>query len=235
MGKPYVFPIVKKVELEIVNDLSLDKEYSAITGNDDFCKGARGAVWGFDNDQIHTGRIISSQTLSGTGALRVVGEFLHKFRPAPIYLCNPSWANHAQIFKSIGMDVRQYTYYNAKTKGFNLEGMLNDLRNAPSGSTILLHAVAHNPTGVDPTPHDWAKIAEVMKFNNLFPFFDTAYQGFASGDLAKDGASMRYFLKEGFQMVVAQSFAKTMGLYGERTGAMHVVCSDKATADKVAS
>lgn len=99
----------------------------------------------------------------------------------------------------------------------------------------MLHACAHNPTGVDPTPEQWHRIAQVMKENDLFPFFDVAYQGFASGDLDKDGYGLRHFVKEGFQMVVAVSFAKIMGLYGERTGALHVVCSDKTTAEKVLS
>lgn len=113
--------------------------------------------------------------------------------------------------------------------------MLKDLANAQPGSIILLHACAHNPTGVDPTLDQWKKIAQVMKENDLFPYFDVAYQGFASGCLDKDGEGLRYFVQEGFQMVIAQSFAKTMGLYGERTGALHVVCSDKPTAEKVMS
>ena len=133
------------------------------------------------------------------------------------------------------MEVREYTYYDASTKGLNIKGMLNDLANAQPGSIVLLHTSAHNPTGVDPTPEEWHEIAKVMKENNLFPYFDTAYQGFASGDLEKDGYGMRYFVKEGFQMVIAQSFAKTMGLYGERTGALHIVCTDKPTQEKVMS
>jgi len=133
------------------------------------------------------------------------------------------------------METREYAYYDGKTKGIDMKGMLKDLTNAQPGSIILLHTCAHNPTGVDPTPEEWHEIAKVMKENDLFPFFDTAYQGFASGCPDKDGYGLRYFLKEGFQMVVAQSFAKTMGLYGERTGALHIVCSNKDTAEKVMS
>lgn len=133
------------------------------------------------------------------------------------------------------MDVRQYAYYNDKTKGLDIEGMIKDLTNAQPGSIVLLHACAHNPTGVDPTKEEWKRIADVMKKNQLFPFFDAAYQGFASGDLEIDGYGMRFFMKEGFQMVIAQSFAKIMGLYGERTGALHVVCQNKETAGRVLS
>jgi aspartate/tyrosine/aromatic aminotransferase len=139
------------------------------------------------------------------------------------------------VFAVAGIQVRQYRYFKPSTKGLDLEGMLADLAAAPSGSAVLLHTCAHNPTGVDPTKEEWKKIAEVCKKNNLYPFFDTAYQGFTSGNLDEDAWGKRYFIEQGFEMIIAQSFAKTMGLYGERTGACHVVCHDKATADKVLS
>lgn len=234
-GKPYVFPIVKKVEKEIVDDPTLDKEYAPIEGVADFIKGSQMVTFGWDDPVLASGRIATCQALSGTGSLKILADFLSKFRRAPIYMSKPTWANHTQIFQAGGLEVRDYTYYNAATKGLDLEGMLKDLSNAQPGSIVLLHGCAHNPTGVDPTPEQWHKIAAVMKENDLFPFFDQAYQGFASGDLERDGYGLRYFVKECFQMVVAQSFAKTMGLYGERTGALHIVCSDKPTAEKVLS
>lgn len=113
--------------------------------------------------------------------------------------------------------------------------MIADLGNAPAGSAVLLHTCAHNPTGVDPTKEQWKQIYDVCKKNSLYPFFDTAYQGFTSGSLDEDAWGLRYFVDNGFEMIVAQSFAKVMGLYGERTGALHIVCHDKATADKVIS
>lgn len=113
--------------------------------------------------------------------------------------------------------------------------MIEDLENATPGSIVLLHTCAHNPTGVDPTLDQWKKIAEVCKARSLYPFFDTAYQGFVTGDLNKDGIGLRYFLDQGFEMIIAQSFAKIMGLYGERTGALHVVCGNTKTAGKVLS
>lgn len=110
---------------------------------------------------------------------------------------------------------------------------MEDLKNAESGSAICLHTCAHNPTGVDLTLDQWKEVAKVIKENKLYPFFDTAYQGFVTGDLQKDGEGLRYFLNEGFEMAIAQSFSKTLGLYGERTGALHFVCGDKKTADIV--
>ncbi len=113
--------------------------------------------------------------------------------------------------------------------------MLKFLENGIAGSVVLLHACAHNPTGVDPTEAEWKQIAAVMKKNSLIPYFDSAYQGFATGDLEKDAWPIRYFIEQGFQMIIAQSFAKNMGLYGERVGALHFVTSDKDTCEKVLS
>jgi aspartate/tyrosine/aromatic aminotransferase len=236
-GKPYVFPVVKAAEAKIVADATLDKEYSPIDGLADFNKGARGVLFGFDHADCanESGRVASAQTLSGTGALRVLGEFLHKFRKTPIYMSKPTWGNHAGIFAACGLLTHEYRYFDPKTKGLDFAGMIEDLANAQPGSVVLLHTCAHNPTGADPTPDQWHQIAEVVKKNQLYPFFDTAYQGFVSGDLDKDGYGLRYFLNQGFQMVIAQSFAKIMGLYGERTGALHFVCNNKQDAARILS
>jgi aspartate aminotransferase len=110
--------------------------------------------------------------------------------------------------------------------------MLSSLRAAPGGSIVLLHACAHNPTGVDPTQEQWKQIAAVMRERGHFPFFDTAYQGFASGDLARDSWAIRYFVEQGFEMCIAQSFAKNFGLYGQRTGALHFVNGPGADAER---
>lgn len=187
-------------------------------------------MFGFGSQAVSDPRVISLQTLSGTGALRVISDTLAKFRPGALYVSNPTWGNHNQVFAAAGLEVRQYRYYYPKTRGLDIEGMLADLDAAQPGSAVLLHACAHNPTGVDPTPEQWHMIAEVCKRRQLYPFFDSAYQGFTSGSLDKDAYGVRYFLDQGFEMIVAQSFAKTMGLYGERTGCMHVVCADKDTA-----
>jgi aspartate/tyrosine/aromatic aminotransferase len=234
-GKPYVFPVVRKAEEMIVANKSLDKEYSPIDGDQAFNKGARGVLFGWDHNDVNSGRVASAQTLSGTGALRVIGEFLAKFRPAAIYVSNPTWGNHNSVFKNCGLDVRQYRYFDKKTKGLDFNGMVEDLKNATPGSCVLLHTCAHNPTGVDPTLDQWKTLAQVCRENKLYPFFDTAYQGFVTGDLNADGQGLRLFLNQGFDMVIAQSFAKIMGLYGERTGACHFVCQDKNIAAKVLS
>ena len=234
-GKPYVFPVVRKAEAAIVADASLDKEYLPIDGLAEFRKGAQGVLFGWDSPLVGDARVASVQTLSGTGALRVVAEFLAKYRPAALYVSNPTWGNHNQVFKSAGVDVRQYRYFDKKTKGLDISGMIADLDAAQPGSCVLLHTCAHNPTGVDPTDAQWQQIADVCKRRQLYPFFDTAYQGFTSGSLDKDAYGLRLFLSQGFEMVIAQSFAKIMGLYGERTGCLHFVCADKDAAARTMS
>ena len=126
-------------------------------------------------------------------------------------------------------------YWDAKARGLNLEGMLADLQAAPEKSVILLHACAHNPTGVDPTNEQWKQIAAVIRQKNHLPFFDSAYQGFATGDLERDAWALRYFVKEGFELLAAQSFAKNFGLYNERAGTINFVCSSAQQAKVVLS
>jgi aspartate aminotransferase, cytoplasmic len=168
------------------------------------------------------------QTISGTGACHLGGLFLAKFYSkvysnATIYLSNPTWANHKQIFGNVGLPSAEYPYWQPSSKGLDINGMLQALEKAPEHSIILLHACAHNPTGVDPTQDQWKQIAEIMKKKSHFPFFDIAYQGFASGDLAKDGWALRYFVEQGFELLIAQSYAKNFGLYGQRAGCFHYV------------
>ena len=173
--------------------------------------------------------------MSGTGSLRVGFEFLNQEVPSLVWVSNPTWANHHNIINRSGLQFKQYPYYDPVTRRAQIDNYLKCLNEAQSGNIILMHAAAHNPTGVDPTSEDWKKIAEVMKKRSLIPYFDSAYQGFASGDIIKDAWPIRYFTEQGFTMLVSQSYAKNMGMYGERVGALHVVTQDKETASRVLS
>lgn len=155
--------------------------------------------------------------------------------PGEVYCSDPTWGNHFAIIQDSGLPTNTYPYFNPKTKGLDFEGMCEGIANANPGSIILLHVCAHNPTGIDPTPEQWRTIAQIIKENELFPFFDCAYQGFASGDLVKDAEPIQIFIEEGLQMLVAQSLSKNMGLYGERIGALHVVCTNREVAKKTLS
>lgn len=151
-----------------------------------------------------------------------------------MYLPKPSWGNHTPIFKHAGLQVGGYSYYDPSTCGFDFKGACEDIAKIPERSVILLHACAHNPIGVDPRPEQWRELSKVIRGRNLYVFFDMAYQGFASGDVDGDAFAVRQFIKDGHDMCLAQSYAKNMGLYGERAGAFTVVAKvggGRATVD----
>ncbi|VCU40375.1 Bgt-780 [Blumeria graminis f. sp. tritici] len=224
-GKPFVLNSVRAAENLIVSS-GLNKEYSGITGLPDFTKASATLAFGANSNVPE--RTVTSQTISGTGALRIGGEFLSRFYKGSkkIYIPNPTWANHANIFKDSGLIVEGYKYYNPNTYGLDFDGMIMDIKNAPIGSIFLLHACAHNPTGVDPSSEQWKEISKEMKARGHYIFFDMAYQGFASGDTDKDAFPIRHFVSDGHNFCLAQSFAKNMGLYGERVGAFSIVCEN---------
>lgn len=230
-GKPFILPSVKLAEAEIAKK-HMDKEYSPISGSAEFCKATINLALGEDNEWTKNGLNATVQGISGTGSLRLGTAFLSAFFPGgkDLYLPTPTWGNHVPLAKHAGLGVKQYRYYDPKTCGFDFHGALQDIAKIPERSMILLHACAHNPTGVDPKPEQWAEMSKVIKEKKLFPFFDMAYQGFASGDIDKDAMAVRMFLKDGHQIALTQSFAKNMGLYGERAGAFTLVCSTKEEA-----
>jgi len=148
---------------------------------------------------------------------------------------DPTWGNHQAIFSKEGITCKNYPYYHAETRGFDFDGMMAALSGMAAGDAILLHACAHNPTGVDPTPEQWGSIVGVLKQRGIIPVLDNAYQGYATGDLVKDGFAQSLFESSGMEFFISQSFAKNFGLYGERIGAVHVFCNTKAHADAVLS
>ncbi|KAL2939959.1 Aspartate aminotransferase chloroplastic [Bienertia sinuspersici] len=181
-------------------------------------------------------KVATVQGLSGTGSLRLAAALIERYFPgAKVLISSPSWGNHKNIFNDARVPWSEYRYYDPKTVGLDFEGMIADIKAAPEGSFILLHGCAHNPTGIDPTPEEWEKIADVIQEKNHIPFFDVAYQGFASGSLDKDASSVRLFAARGMELLVAQSYSKNLGLYAERVGAMNVVCSSTDAATRVKS
>lgn len=234
-GKPYVLPSVIQAE-NLLAKKNLDKEYAPISGISDFCNEAIQLALSNESPIIKNKFYASVQSISGTGALRVGAEFLARYAPLKtIWVPIPTWGNHNQIFKFSGLEVKSYRYYDPKTCGFDFAGMVEDLSSAPSGSVVLLHACAHNPTGVDPKPEQWKELSTLFKSKGLFPFFDMAYQGFASGNVDQDAFAVRSFLSDGHQIALAQSFSKNMGLYGERVGLFSLTTLNKDEADRIVS
>lgn len=235
-GKPLVLNVVRKAEQKLVNDRSRVKEYLPITGLAEFNKLSAKLIFGADSPAIQENRVATVQCLSGTGSLRVGGEFLARHHhQRVIYIPQPTWGNHTKVFALAGLSVKTYRYYDKATRGLNFHGMLEDLGSAPSGAVVLLHACAHNPTGVDPTLQQWEQIRKLIRSKGLLPFFDSAYQGFASGSLDADAQSVRMFVADGGELLMAQSYAKNMGLYGERVGALSIVCRAADVAGRVES
>ncbi|XP_030570705.1 uncharacterized protein LOC115769858 isoform X1 [Drosophila novamexicana] len=236
-NKPLVLPVVKKCELEIIKDPNMTHEYLPILGNAEFTKAATELILGKDCKAIEENRIVAAQTISGTGALRVAAEFMSQvMKRRTCYMPQPTWDNHFGVFKAAGFKhLKHYPYWNAKKHKIDISKLLAALSEAPEGAIVVFQAAAHNPTGMDPTKKQWKQIAEVIKQRKLFPLFDVAYQGFASGDPDRDAWAVRYFVKEGIETIIAQSFSKSMGLYNERIGNLVVVLKDAKHAKAVTS
>jgi aspartate/tyrosine/aromatic aminotransferase len=203
---------------------SYNKEYLPMTGTEEYKHATQVILFGEKFSNENKARIISVQSFSGTGALRLGTEFMARAMKGKIlYLPNLTWANHKSICEDSGIAFEEYPYYDRHTKSLDYENLLDYFNNLPPESVILLHAIAHNPTGVDPTQEQWRKIMQVFKDRNHFAFFDCAYQGFASGDAERDGFVVKLWAEEGLEMMIAQSFSKNFGLYNERIGAFHIV------------
>jgi len=233
-GKPVVLNCVREAEKRIAGNLNM--EYLPTNGHKEFIQHSLKLAFGEDSEAVKNGTIAAIQSLSGTGSCRLMAEFQQRFMPGcKVYITVPTWSNHHNIWRDAGCEQDTFRYYKESTRGLDLEGMLEDMQNAPDGSMFLLHACAHNPTGVDPTADEWRQISKVMKAKSHFAMFDMAYQGFASGDCERDAQAIRIFVEDGHKVGCAQSFAKNMGLYGQRIGAVSIMCDSKEEATNVES
>jgi len=233
-----VLPCVKEAEQRIAQQ-GLGHEYLPFKGLEQFCKLSAEFAFGKDSKPLNEGRLCTVQCVSGSGGLRVGAEFLARFKPPAatnlLYLPNPTYVNHNPIFALNNFQLRSYTYYNTATNSLDINGFLQDIKEAPPMSTFLLHACAHNPTGTDPNMEQWKQIEHAMRQKQHICFFDSAYQGFGSGDVSVDGAGFRHFVSMGNQIIVAQSYSKNFGLYGQRVGALNIVTGSPAETTAVSS
>ncbi|OCF35937.1 aspartate aminotransferase [Kwoniella heveanensis CBS 569] len=235
-GKPYVLESVLKAE-DILHQKKLDKEYLPITGEAEFVKLASELAYGKNSKPIQEGRLAVAQSVSGTGALRIASGFLsaHYNGPKTVYLPDPTWGNHVPIFENVGIKVQRYRYFDKKTVGLDFIGMKEDIKLIAFALQILLHACAQNPTGIDPTQEQWKELSELLQAKKHLALFDMAYQGFASGDIIRDAYAPRYFVEQGHQIILCQSFAKNLGLYAERAGTFSMVVSSAEEKERVLS
>jgi aromatic-amino-acid transaminase len=211
------------------------KGYLPIDGIAAYDKAVQGLVFGADSPLLAAGRVATVQALGGTGGLKVGADFLKQLNPAAkVLISDPSWENHRALFTNAGFVVESYPYYDPDTRGVRFDAMLAALREAPAGTVVVLHACCHNPTGCDISPAQWAQVAHAVRDQGLVAFLDMAYQGFGHG-LTEDGAVIGQFVDIGARFFVSTSFSKSFSLYGERVGALSVVCGDKDEAMRVLS
>ena len=209
--------------------------YLPIDGIAAYDAAVKNLVFGAESEPVKSGRIATVQGLGGTGGLKVGADFLKRLNPAAkVLISDPSWENHRALFTNAGFVVESYRYYDAATRDIDFAGMLADLNAAPAGTVVVLHACCHNPTGYDITQTQWDEVIAVVKAKNLTPFLDMAYQGFGYG-IAEDGAVIGKFVAAGLDFFVSTSFSKSFSLYGERVGALSVLCATKDDAARVLS
>ncbi|KAI9151441.1 6-hydroxy-D-nicotine oxidase-like protein [Paramyrothecium foliicola] len=229
-GQPWPLPAVTRAEERLHQRADPSRhEYTSMMGDTEFLELAQNLIFGLSADEtLERERIASVQTISGSGANHIGAYFLvENMRPRKVWLSDPSWINHAGIWSALGAKLGLYSYYNAAARSFDFEGMKRVLEEqAEKEDVIVLQASAHNPTGLDPTKAQWREIAEICQRKGIFPFFDCAYQGFASGDPVEDSWAVHYFLASGLEMGVAQSFSKNFGLYGQRPPTPAKVCHE---------
>ncbi|WP_322469005.1 amino acid aminotransferase [Hydrogenophaga sp. SNF1] len=233
-GKLPLLQCVQAAEKAMM-DKPAARGYLPIDGIAAYDNAVKGLVFGADSEPVKSGRVATVQALGGTGGLKIGADFLKRLNPsAKVLISDPSWENHRALFTQAGFEVGTYTYYDAAKRGVDFDGMLASLQAAAPGTIAVLHACCHNPTGYDITPAQWDRVIEVVKARGLTPFLDMAYQGFGHG-IAEDGAVIAKFVAAGLVFFVSTSFSKSFSLYGERVGALSVLCADKAEADRVLS
>jgi len=233
-GKLPLLACVQKAE-EKMMAAHAARGYLPIDGIAAYDAAIKSLVFGAESEPVKSGRVATVQSLGGTGGLRIGADFLKKLNPAAkVLISDPSWENHRGIFTQAGFEVGTYPYYDADRRGINFDGMLTALNTAPAGTIVVLHACCHNPTGYDLTAQQWDQVVAAVKARKLVAFLDMAYQGFGAG-IAEDGAVVQKFVGSGEDFFVSTSFSKSFSLYGERVGALSVLCQDKEEAGRVLS
>jgi aromatic-amino-acid transaminase len=233
-GKLPLLDCVQKAEQDMMKAPSA-RGYLPIDGIAAYDAAVKGLVFGADSEPVNSGRVATVQAIGGTGGLKIGADFLKKLNPnAKVLISDPSWENHRALFTQAGFVVESYPYYDATRRDIDFPGMLAALEAAPAGTIVVLHACCHNPTGYDITPAQWDQVIAAVKAKGLIPFLDMAYQGFGYG-IREDGAAVAKFVAAGLDFFVSTSFSKSFSLYGERVGALSVLCENKEEAARVLS
>ncbi len=215
------------------------KSYKPISGDPGYAAAVQRLIFGADHEVIAAGRAATAHTPGGTAALRVAGDYLKKMHsrdgvPPTVWISDPTWANHANVFQAAGLSVKTYPYFDPATNSLSFDAMLQALSQVPAGDVVLLHGCCHNPTGTDPTYEQWARIADCLAGRGVLPLVDFAYQGLADS-IDQDAAGLMQLCRPGCEMVICSSFSKNFGLYNERVGALTAVAKTQVAAQAVLS
>lgn len=233
-GQTPILKSVKEAETRLLANENT-KNYLTIDGVAAYNAATQVLLFGENSDIIAQKRAKTAQSLGGTGALRVAAEFVKRQTSAQnVWISAPTWPNHNAIFNAVGMNIRDYRYYDKNTHDLDWNGLIEDLSQAQKGDVVLLHGCCHNPTGIDPTPEQWETLAKMSAEKGWLPLFDFAYQGFANG-LEEDAYGLRAFLKYNPELLVASSYSKNFGMYNERVGALTLVAENEETANRAFS
>jgi aspartate aminotransferase len=229
-----ILPVVKKAEAGILAH-EAHKEYFSIEGDKKYLTLVGELLFGDKLWEQIKRRVASVQSVGGTGALRLGADLLKSQGVSnSLYYSHPTWINHLQMMSKVGMKIASYPYYDMQKQALAFDEMYDFIGGLPPRTIILLHASCHNPTGADPTLEQWKALSDLFMQKQLIPFFDFAYQGFGQG-LNEDAEAVRLFVRAGHEMVVAHSFSKNFGLYGERVGGLFVVADSEKSAETISS
>jgi aromatic-amino-acid transaminase len=233
-GRVPILHVVREAQERLL-EKEETKNYMPIDGIPAFNQQVQALLLGADSGALAGSRAVTVQALGGTGALKVGADFLKRFfSSSEVWISDPSWENHRQLFEAAGFTVNNYPYYDPETRGLDFASMLDTLKGLPPRSVVLLHACCHNPTGVDPSREEWTRLVDIFQTAGLIPFFDLAYQGFSEG-IDADAFAVRAFAEAGVPCLIAQSFSKSFALYRERVGALTVVTASEEEAKRVRS
>ena len=231
-GRIPVLDCVRRAEAQML-ERSAPKSYLPIEGSGATRAAVQRLLFGADHEALGSGRVATLQTVGSSGGLRVGADFIKRWLPGSgLWVSDPTWDNHRAMFEGAGVTVQTYPYYDPATGGLRFDAMLATLGTLPARSIVLLHACCHNPTGVDLTQAQWQALVPVLRERQLLPYLDLAYQGYGDG-IEEDAYAVRLLASEGLTYFVANSFSKSMSVYGERAGALSVVCADRAEAERV--
>jgi aromatic-amino-acid transaminase len=229
-----VLDCVKKAE-KILLENEKTKSYLNIEGLAVYRQCVQQLLFGHDSDIITNKLAVTAQAPGGTGSLRIAADFMvSQLGIKRIWVSNPTWANHGNIFKAAGLEIVEYDYYDAQNQSLDFDGMLSSLSNAKKGDAVLFHGCCHNPTGIDPTIEQWKQIAAISKKQQVMGLFDFAYQGFGIG-IEEDAQGLRTFAQYNDEFIVANSFSKNFGLYNERVGGVTLVAKSTDMAQSAFS